>query len=104
MSSHPIYPQQTLYQADPAFVQSLSRTQQQLYDAGNKCMNRPVRIQMLNGQIHEGTISHMDDGHLYLRVSNPNTRGFFNPWVPAPVNNNVILPLVLYNLLVISLL
>ncbi|GFZ86853.1 hypothetical protein GCM10008018_36130 [Paenibacillus marchantiophytorum] len=104
MNNHSIYSQQTMYQADPAFIQSLSRTQQQLFDVGSQCSNRPVRIQMMNGQIHEGTIAHMDDGHLYLRVSNQDARGFFNPWTPSPVNNDIILPLVLYNLLVISLL
>ncbi|MCS7462023.1 hypothetical protein N0M98_17945 [Paenibacillus doosanensis] len=108
MSSQFIQPQQTLYQADPAFVQSVKRTREQLYDAGRKSSNRPIRVQTVDGQVHEGTIAHMDNDHLYLRVPNPNARGFFGPWGPwggpSPVYNDVILPLVLYNLLVISLL
>lgn len=104
MSTPYMQPQQTLYQADPAFVQSLHRVREQLHGARNQCTNRPVRIQMIDGLVYEGTVAHMDDTHLYLQVAAQQPRGFFGPWGPSPVYNDVILPLVLYNLLVISLL
>jgi|GEM_PF-2187193 len=97
-----IQPQQTLYQADPAFAHSVKSVQDKLFAICQQTLSRSVRIHMMNGQVHEGVVTHIDDGHLYLQVSNPYARGLFNPW--NPIQNDIILPLVLYNLLVISLL
>ncbi|MCD1258564.1 acetyl-CoA acetyltransferase [Paenibacillus athensensis] len=97
-----IQPRQTLYQADPAFSQSVKSVQESLFALCHQAMSRQVCVQMMNGQTYEGVITHIDEGHLYLRVSNTQARAFFNPW--GPPQNDIILPLVLYNLLVISLL
>ncbi|MDR6550883.1 acetyl-CoA acetyltransferase [Paenibacillus qinlingensis] len=98
--------QQPLYQADPAFSQSVKSVHEKLYNVCHHHNSRPVRIQMMNGQVHEGVIVNIDEGHLYLQVGQSDNRAFFNPWGPSPwaYQQNVILPLVLYNLLVISLL
>ncbi|MBC8080093.1 MAG: hypothetical protein H7X86_07095 [Gorillibacterium sp.] len=77
-------------------------------------INQPVRVQTLNGQIHEGTIAHVDDSQLYLYVSKApvTTRAYpYSPYpyppyppVPYPNYNNMILPLALFDLLVLTLL
>jgi len=68
--------------------------------------------------MHEGTIAGVDNKHLYLNlgVNEQMQRGYYNPYQPyypgpgpypgsyPPYNNNVILPLVLFELLAISLL
>ncbi|MOA44305.1 hypothetical protein D3C78_1665640 [compost metagenome] len=72
--------------------------------------------------MHEGTIAGVDNKHLYLNVAvnGQMPRGYYNPYQPyhphpgpgpypghypgPPFNNNVILPLVLFELLAISLL
>ncbi|MEF3304387.1 acetyl-CoA acetyltransferase [Paenibacillus sp. GYB003] len=95
---------QALYEADPAFVQALKSCRERLNDVCRQCANRPVRIQTIHGHVHEGVIAGIDDRHLYLSVKAHDARGFFNPLYQAYTYNNVILPLVLYELLVISLL
>lgn len=64
-----------------------------------RCLNRHVRIQTINGQLYEGTVVHIDDGHIYLETAGYAQRQWIHPhYSPA------ILPLVLYELLVITLL
>ncbi|MNE79029.1 hypothetical protein D3C80_1754800 [compost metagenome] len=65
--------------------------------------------------MHEGIIAGMDNKHMYLMITinTEPARGFYNPYYkpypglgypyPGPINNNVILPLVLFELLAISL-
>ncbi|MNN64110.1 hypothetical protein D3C81_1795360 [compost metagenome] len=76
-------------------------------------------MQTIDGLMHEGTIAGLDSKHLYLTVTvtTEMVRGYYNPYYnpypghypgpgypyPVPVNNNVILPLVLFELLAISL-
>ncbi|MNP79205.1 hypothetical protein D3C76_1769900 [compost metagenome] len=72
-------------------------------------------MQTIDGMMHEGIIAGMDSKHMYLMftVTTEQARGFYNPYYhpypgtgypyPAPINNNVILPLVLFELLAISL-
>ncbi|MGG1518705.1 hypothetical protein ABE504_25015 [Paenibacillus oryzisoli] len=105
MNQPMLQPQQTLYQADPALSKHVKDVQDKLFNLCHDHVTRPVRVQMMNGQVHEGVIVQVDEGHLYLHVSSSNDRAFGGPWAPNPwVQPNVILPLVLYNLLVISLL
>ncbi|MDF2715612.1 MAG: acetyl-CoA acetyltransferase [Paenibacillus sp.] len=98
--------QQPVYQAEPALVQSVNSARDRLHEVARHCINRPVRVQTLAGHVHDGVIVHVDDCHLYLCVSvrDDQTRGFFNPLYQSYTYNNVILPLVLYELLVITLL
>jgi hypothetical protein len=78
--------QQVIYQADPSMVESL----------------KSIRVGV---QSYEGILIHADARHVYLSTQqDPYTRQFFNPAFQAYQYNNVILPLVLYELLVISLL
>ncbi|MDF2921216.1 MAG: acetyl-CoA acetyltransferase [Paenibacillaceae bacterium] len=102
MYNQMLQPQQTLYQADPAFAEHVRCAREKLLDVCRQASNRPVRVQLMNGQVYEGIMVQADDNHLYLRVSNPNARAFFNPYASA--QSEVILPLVLYTLLVITLL
>ncbi|WNQ10937.1 acetyl-CoA acetyltransferase [Paenibacillus aurantius] len=87
---------QVLYQADPAVTQTLKSKRDQMYSLGQSCMNRHIRVQTIDGQVYEGTVAGIDGGHLYLEVPTPGARSLYY--------NNVILPLVLYELLVITLL
>jgi hypothetical protein len=106
MMNEPIQQQlQPLYQADPALVQSVKSARDRVHDVARHCLNRPVRVHTMAGHVHEGVIVHVDDDHLYIRVTvHDQTRGFFNPLASAYAYNDVILPLVLYNLLAITLL
>lgn len=94
---------ETIYYADPDSVQVLQRIRERVHQCCGGCVNRTVRVQMMDGSVYEGTVMQLDDRHLYLSVPQIQTRAFlpgfgFNPAA------NVILPLVLYELLVISLL
>jgi hypothetical protein len=92
-----------LYQADPEAVEAIHRIRQAVHHCCSGCMHRRVRVQTIDGHVYEGTIAGIDQKHLYLSVPQAADErlfypGFFNPAA------NVILPLVLYELLVISLL
>jgi hypothetical protein len=96
---------QVIYQADPALVQAMQSTKANIIEQSKQCMHKPVRVQTIQGHQLEGTIVHLDHQYMYLKVEmNPETnRQLFNPYY-NPYNSGVILPLVLYELLVISLL
>ncbi|MFD0870746.1 Uncharacterised protein [Chlamydia abortus] len=97
---------QTVYQADAERVETIKSIRSKVRMICGQCMQRPVRVEMIDGHVYEGTIVHMDNGHLYLSVPQyPSMqRSFWNPYYNAYAYNNVILPLVLYELLVITLL
>lgn len=68
-------------------------------------MHRGVRVQTMDGNVYEGTIVQVDDRFLYLSVPQATqNRAFFPGAFGFNPASNVILPLVLYELLVISLL
>ncbi|WP_379151212.1 hypothetical protein [Paenibacillus sp. sgz5001063] len=108
-------PSTVIYQADPAVVSHLHTVRESLHHSCKPYLNHYVNVQTIDGQMHEGTIAGMDNKHLYLKI--PETadmvRGYYNPYFkpypgpgypyPGVVNNNVILPLVLFELLAISL-
>ncbi|MFF2908509.1 hypothetical protein [Paenibacillus sp. NPDC057934] len=105
--------QGVIYQADPNVIRHLHGVRDSLHHSCKPYINQRVRVQTVDGLTHEGTISGVDSKHLYLGVTanNQGARGYFNPYAPYPTpypalgyNSNVILPLVLYELLVISLL
>lgn len=92
---------QSVYQAKGSFVQSLRDMREKMHHLCHKYMHRPVRIQTMDGMIYDGVIVNMDRGILYIQMQQPVIqRGLYN----AYMYNNVILPLVLYELLTISLL
>ncbi|MFC3746241.1 acetyl-CoA acetyltransferase [Paenibacillus sp. GCM10012306] len=99
-----------IYQADPAVIRQLQGVRDSLHQSTKPHINRQVRVQTADGLVHEGTIAGVDSKHLYLNVAvNADaSRGFFSPYAtPYPYpgySSSAILPLVLYELLVISLL
>jgi hypothetical protein len=98
--------QQVVYQADPAAMQAVQGIQGRVHQLCGQLRNRMVRIEMRDGRVIEGAIVHADGDFLYIRVAHnayPG-RSLFNPIANAYTYNNVILPLVLYNLLAITLL
>jgi len=113
MSTYNPGQQSVIYQADPAVVQHLHGVREKLHHSCKSHMNHKVQVQTIDGQVHEGTIAGIDNKHLYLTVTVETTRGYYNPYSPyqgypypgyAPYPGNAILPLVLFELLAISLL
>jgi small nuclear ribonucleoprotein (snRNP)-like protein len=96
---------QTVYQADPTFIQSMQAMKANVIELSKQCIHRPVRVQMVEGQQLEGTVVHLDSQYIYLKVemNSETMRQPYNPYY-NPYNSSVILPLVLYELLVITLL
>jgi hypothetical protein len=99
-----------LYRADQNLLQNLKSIREQIRQFCIQHVNRKVRVETIDGHVYEGTIVDLDNGHLYLSVPvSHELRGFFPGSFPGfypgdSYYNNVILPLVLYELLVISLL
>ncbi|MCY9580701.1 acetyl-CoA acetyltransferase [Paenibacillus alvei] len=92
--------QQVVYQADGSLVQALRETRDHIHHVCHSYMNRPVRIQTIDGFTCDGVIVNVDRGIVYVQTQQPvMQRGLYN----AYMYNNVILPLVLYELLVITL-
>ncbi|ULO09617.1 acetyl-CoA acetyltransferase [Paenibacillus sp. 19GGS1-52] len=111
-------PETVIYQADPAVIQHLHGVRESLHHSCKPYLNHKVKVQTVEGQVHEGVIAGVDNKHLYLSVTvTPEmARGYYNPYYKpyptpypggpypgSPYNNNVILPLVLFELLAISL-
>ncbi|WP_284645584.1 hypothetical protein [Paenibacillus silviterrae] len=100
-----VHQPQVLFRADPHVVSSLKSVRDHVHHICRQHRNQLVRIETMDGHVYEGVLVHCDKGILYLSVRNP---------VPTPTPyralsqqyyyNNVILPLVLYELLVITLL
>ncbi|CAG7617553.1 hypothetical protein PAESOLCIP111_02038 [Paenibacillus solanacearum] len=103
---HPVH-SQVLYQADSQSVHTLKAIRDRIHHICKQHTNQFVRIQTVEGHVYEGVIVSCDEGHVYVRVSQQQGhhghRGFWGPGAAAAYNN-AILPLVLYNLLVITLL
>jgi len=101
--------QNRLYQADEAFTGQLQKVREKLLPLCHQYKNRAVHIETIDGRTFEGTIVDVDAGHLYLQTRSEQRAYYPYPYPypqpqPNPYYNNVILPLVLYELLVISLL
>jgi hypothetical protein len=96
---------QTIYQAHPATLQSIQAAKAKVLELSMQCMHRNIRVQMIHGQQLEGTLVHLDSQYMYLKVEgNPEAmREVFNPYY-NPYTSSIILPVVLYELLVITLL
>ncbi|MEF2964630.1 hypothetical protein V3851_02210 [Paenibacillus sp. M1] len=95
------YPQQVLYQADNNLIQNLTSVRNHMHEICKRHMNHWIQVKTMDGQVITGRIMNFDKGLLYLAVPNQGAnRAFFG----GPSYNDVILPLVLYELLVITLL
>ncbi len=94
--------QPVLYQAEPSLVQTLGETKNKVREMVSLHAGKAVRVQTVEGHIYEGVIHHADGCILYLHVGYAEARAFLTPY--NPYYSSTILPLVLYELLVISLL
>ncbi|MCG7408781.1 hypothetical protein MH117_15220 [Paenibacillus sp. ACRRX] len=91
--------EQALYQMDPTTMHNLKSIQDHIGDICNNHVNKLVRVETVDGDVFEGLLIHCERGILYLRLpSHGPSRGL----VPN-FHNDFILPLVLFNLLAISL-
>ncbi|BCG59749.1 hypothetical protein [Paenibacillus sp. URB8-2] len=106
-------PQTLIYQADPTSLHHVKKMRESMHGALKPYINQKVKVTTIDGVTHEGYISGIDEGHLYLTVSMPthHMRSYYNPYYPPypvypvyPVYpGNAVLPLVLFNLLALSL-
>jgi len=122
MSTYNPGQQSVIYQADPEVIQHMHGVRETLHQSCKPYMNHNVKVQTMDGQMHEGMISGLDNKHLYLTVTvtQEMSRGFYNPYYkPYPTYypgyhpgypygygygyNNVILPLALFDLLAVAL-
>ncbi|WP_068616667.1 hypothetical protein [Paenibacillus tuaregi] len=97
---------QVVYQAHPSMAQQLKYVKDNIRQICHSHLHRPVKVVMMDGSSHEGIIVNTDETFLYLSIAVPGDNRFLGfPGGPGSFYyNNTILPLVLYELLVISLL
>jgi len=96
---------QVLYSAEQPVVETIKSAKDRLCGICAAHAGRFVRVETIDGLCYEGIIRHHEGCILYLEVVTPAHRAFWGPVVPYnPGFNSTILPLVLYELLVISLL
>lgn len=93
-----------LYSADKMHVETLKAAKAKLCDICDKHAGRYVRVELMDGQCFEGILRHREGCVLYLELAMPGHRAFWGPFLPGAAFSSAILPLVLYELLVISLL
>ncbi|WP_028561966.1 hypothetical protein [Paenibacillus pinihumi] len=96
-----------LYECCSEVHQVLNSVRGQLHQLCNEHIHRLVKIETIDGDVFEGHIMHFDNSNLYLSLSNEGYTRAFVPgfgFPPPYPGNNFILPLVLFNLLTISLL
>ncbi|MBP1996523.1 hypothetical protein [Paenibacillus eucommiae] len=94
-----------IYQCHSEVHQLLCSVKDHLHQLCGQHANRLVKVETMDGEVFEGHIVHCDKSILYLSLSNEGYSRAFFPGYPNPyVNSNVVLPLVLFNLLAISLL
>lgn len=99
MAASPQHP--VLYHADPESVRNLHSIRERVQHISRQHAGKAVRIQTMDGHVYEGVIVTCMNGLLYVKVAAPaDPRNLYQSYI----YNNVILPLVLYELLVITLL
>ncbi|MFD0713085.1 hypothetical protein [Paenibacillus sp. GCM10027626] len=92
-----------IYQCDDHLHHTLKSYREQLHQLCAHHVNQRVMVETMDGDVFEGHIVHCERGVLFLQLANDgHTRGFF-PGYANPYSST-ILPLVLFNLLTISLL
>ncbi|RXZ80404.1 hypothetical protein EBB07_18785 [Paenibacillaceae bacterium] len=94
-----------IYQCQSDVHQMLRSVHDHLHQLCGQHVSRLVKVEMMDGDVYEGHIVHCDKGIVYLSLSNAGyARAFFPGFQNPNFNSNVVLPLVLFNLLTISLL
>ena len=109
---NPMTSAQPVYEADASIMHTIHQCRDRIHHVCKQHMNKRVMVNTVEGQSYEGMLAGFDDHYLYLDVSV--SVGMRPPFpVPYPVNPSYggynpyyqqILPLVLFNLLTISLL
>lgn len=93
-----------IYQCNSNVHQTLQSVKDHLHQLCADHSNRLVKVETMDGDVFEGRIVHCDRGILHLSLSNEGYARAFFPGPPPPYYyNNFVLPLVLFNLLAISL-
>lgn len=106
---------QVIYEADRTHVDTVKTLREKLHGVcKTKLMHRYVRVQTLDGHEYEGVVVFIDGGQIYLSLAEEDDNRFYPgpyPGYPYPAYpytpynpGNAILPLVLYDLLAITLL
>ncbi|WP_372631585.1 hypothetical protein [Cohnella sp.] len=94
-----------IYQCDSQVHKTLRSVRDQLHQLCSRHSNRLVVVETMDGDVFEGHIRYCHNGVLYLSLSNEGcSRAFFPGPLPPNPYANFVLPLVLFNLLTISLL
>ncbi|WP_420871906.1 hypothetical protein [Cohnella rhizosphaerae] len=91
-----------LYQCASHVHDTLKSVKDHMHGLCAQHAGKLARVETLEGDVFEGHLMHCDRGILYMNI--PDTRAFF-PGPPVPFGGpGFVLPLVLFNLLTISLL
>ncbi|MFC5468250.1 hypothetical protein ACFPPD_05920 [Cohnella suwonensis] len=94
-----------IYQCDSKLHQTLKSARENLHQLCARHARKLVKVETMDGDVYEGHIVHWDRGVVYLCLSNEGYARAFFPGPPNPyLYNNFVLPLVLFNLLAITLL
>lgn len=91
--------EQTLYRMDPSTMHNVRSIQDHIGHICRNHMNKLVLVETMDGDVFEGILIHCERGILYLRLP---SHGASRAFVPG-FQNDFVLPLVLFNLLAISL-
>lgn len=91
-----------IYHCDSNLHQALKSVMEHMHGLCSQHTGKLARVETLEGEVFEGHLMHCDRGILYLNV--PQTRAFFPGHGVPFANPGFVLPLVLFNLLTISLL
>ncbi|MFD0959822.1 hypothetical protein [Paenibacillus chungangensis] len=86
-----------IYEANPQHTATVQEIRERLMKMCGGHMHRFVRVQTIDGHVYEGMILHVDQHILYLQCTIQDPRSYNSRF-------NAILPLVLFELLVITLL
>lgn len=96
----------TIFKREPQDVEFLKKCRDQAYHHCCKYLHHHVRVQTIDGEIYEGRLMGTDVNHIYLQLVPVATRQYpyyYNPYYPGYNPYGAVLPLVLFNLLAISL-
>jgi hypothetical protein len=116
MLQQPYSNPQVIYEADQVHVETVKTLREKLHGVcKTKLMNKYVKVQTLDGHEFEGIIVFIDGSQIYLSLAEDDDRSYRIPYPgypypgypqPYPPFNpgSAILPLVLYDLLAITLL
>jgi hypothetical protein len=92
-----------IYQSNPSIQQAMKSVNDHIHQLCADHINQLVKVETTDGDVFEGHIHHCDRGIVYLRMPDDGSnRGFFPGAFGA--SSSLVLPLVLFNLLTISLL